>query len=106
MVSPPPVRFSAVIPPGAPDVGYFISTTGLTMTQSFDREPATLLVGEAFVRTITVKVTDALSMVVPPLAAVANAVKAATGVRMTRLPMSPPAVLAALDEARDGGGEA
>ena len=67
-VSPRPVRFSAVIPPGAPDVGYFISSTGLAMEQSFDREPGTLLVGEAFVRTITVTVTEALSMVVPPLA--------------------------------------
>jgi CO/xanthine dehydrogenase Mo-binding subunit len=36
--------------------------------------------------------------IVPPLAAVANAMRAATGVRFTRLPMSPPAVLAALDK--------
>ncbi len=35
--------------------------------------------------------------IVPPLAAVANAVHRATGVRFTSLPMSPPAVLAALD---------
>ncbi|MFY9212495.1 MAG: xanthine dehydrogenase family protein molybdopterin-binding subunit [Aestuariivita sp.] len=34
--------------------------------------------------------------IVPPLAAVANAVSAATGVRMTDLPLSPPKVLAAL----------
>ena len=37
--------------------------------------------------------------IVPPLGAIANAVKHATGVRMTTLPMSPPRVLAALDEA-------
>jgi CO/xanthine dehydrogenase Mo-binding subunit len=47
--------------------------------------------------------------IVPPLAAVANAVKDATGVRMTTLPMSPPRVLQALDEAKDvpaeGGAE-
>jgi hypothetical protein len=66
-VSPPPVRFSAVIPPGAEGLSYFISTTGLDMDQSFDREPGTLKVAEAFVRTITVTVTDALSMVIPPL---------------------------------------
>lgn len=66
IVSPPPVRFSAVLPPGAEELPYFISTTGLEMAQDFDREPATLEVGEAFVRTITVTVTDALSMVVPP----------------------------------------
>jgi len=35
--------------------------------------------------------------IVPPLAAVANAVSAAMGVRATTLPMSPPRVLAALD---------
>jgi CO/xanthine dehydrogenase Mo-binding subunit len=34
--------------------------------------------------------------IVPPLAAVANAVSAAAGVRMTSLPMSPPKLLAAL----------
>ena len=35
--------------------------------------------------------------IVPPLAAVANAVSAAMGVRATTLPMSPPKILAALD---------
>jgi CO/xanthine dehydrogenase Mo-binding subunit len=35
--------------------------------------------------------------IIPPLAAVANAIKAATGVRMHSLPMSPPKVLAAID---------
>ena len=35
--------------------------------------------------------------IVPPLAAVANAVSAAIGVRATTLPMSPPKILAALD---------
>ena len=39
----------------------------------------------------------------PPLAAVANAVHAATGTRMYRLPMSPPAIVEALDK-RIGGG--
>ncbi len=37
--------------------------------------------------------------IVPPLAAVANAVSAAAGVRMTSLPMSPPKVLAAIRSA-------
>jgi CO/xanthine dehydrogenase Mo-binding subunit len=37
--------------------------------------------------------------IVPPLAAVGNAVSAAVGVRLTRLPMSPPRILAALDDA-------
>jgi len=37
--------------------------------------------------------------IVPPLAAVANAVSRAIGVRMTRLPMSPPRVLRAIEAA-------
>lgn len=38
--------------------------------------------------------------IVPPMAAIANAIHNATGVRMTELPMSPPKVLAALDSHR------
>jgi CO/xanthine dehydrogenase Mo-binding subunit len=34
--------------------------------------------------------------IVPPLAAVANAVSNAAGVRLTEIPMSPPRILAAL----------
>jgi CO/xanthine dehydrogenase Mo-binding subunit len=41
--------------------------------------------------------------IVPPMAAVANAVASATGIRFTELPMSPPKVLAALDAARAKG---
>jgi CO/xanthine dehydrogenase Mo-binding subunit len=36
--------------------------------------------------------------IVPPMAAVANAVEKATGIRFTELPMSPPRVLKALKE--------
>ncbi len=43
--------------------------------------------------------------IVPPLAAVANAVKNAAGVRMTSLPMSPPRLLAALEKAAAGRAE-
>lgn len=38
--------------------------------------------------------------IVPPMAAVANAIENAIGVRMEELPMSPPRILAALDAAR------
>ena len=38
--------------------------------------------------------------IVPPLAAISNAVSMATGIRFAELPMSPPRVLAALDKAR------
>jgi CO/xanthine dehydrogenase Mo-binding subunit len=37
--------------------------------------------------------------IIPPMAAIANAMKAATGIRFTELPMSPPKVLKAIDEA-------
>jgi CO/xanthine dehydrogenase Mo-binding subunit len=37
--------------------------------------------------------------IVPPLAAVANAVRQATGRRLTELPLAPPTVLAALHAA-------
>ena len=40
--------------------------------------------------------------IVPPLAAVANAVSAAAGVRMLELPMSPPKVLKAIGEQKAG----
>jgi CO/xanthine dehydrogenase Mo-binding subunit len=43
--------------------------------------------------------------IVPPLAAVANAMRRATGVRFTALPLSPPRVLAGLLTARDSGYE-
>jgi CO/xanthine dehydrogenase Mo-binding subunit len=35
--------------------------------------------------------------IVPPMAAIANAINQAVGRRMTELPMSPPKVLAAID---------
>ena len=38
--------------------------------------------------------------IVPPLAAIANAVSNAVGVRMTHIPMSPPRILAALEAER------
>jgi CO/xanthine dehydrogenase Mo-binding subunit len=42
--------------------------------------------------------------IVPPMAAMANAVAAATGIRFTELPMSPPKVLKAIDAAKVNGG--
>ena len=41
--------------------------------------------------------------IVPPMAAISNAVANATGVRFSELPMSPPRVLAGLDTARKAG---
>jgi CO/xanthine dehydrogenase Mo-binding subunit len=41
--------------------------------------------------------------IVPPMAAMANAIAAATGIRFTELPMSPPKVLKAIDAAKVNG---
>ena len=42
--------------------------------------------------------------IVPPMAAIANAIEDATGIRFTELPMSPPKVLKAIDESKANGG--
>jgi CO/xanthine dehydrogenase Mo-binding subunit len=39
--------------------------------------------------------------IIPPMAAVANAIADATGIRLRDLPMSPPRLRAALDEAAE-----
>jgi CO/xanthine dehydrogenase Mo-binding subunit len=44
--------------------------------------------------------------IVPPMAAIANAIENATGIRFAALPMSPPRVLAAIEAAANGGPEA
>ena len=44
--------------------------------------------------------------IVPPMAAIANAVKDATGLRFTELPMSPPRVLKRISDARSAGDQA
>ncbi|MGI9435341.1 MAG: xanthine dehydrogenase family protein molybdopterin-binding subunit [Geminicoccaceae bacterium] len=41
--------------------------------------------------------------IVPPMAAIANAIEQATGIRFTELPMSPPKVLKAIDQAKANG---
>ncbi len=64
--SPSPVRFEAVLPPGAEGLSYFIATTKLELTRALDPLPDTLKVGDAFTATTTVTVHDALSMVLPP----------------------------------------
>ena len=61
------VRFTAAVPAEAEGLDYFIATTGLTMEQSLNPTPETLRVGGAFTRQITVRVQDALAMVILPL---------------------------------------
>lgn len=68
VVAAQPFSFSAILPREAEGLDYFIAATKLTIDESFDVGPDTLHVGDAFVRTITVSVEDALAMVIPPLA--------------------------------------
>jgi hypothetical protein len=68
-VAPPPVAFEAVLPPEAEGLSYFISTTRLSLRANYDPLPDTIRVGDAFTRTITATVDDALAMVVPPFGA-------------------------------------
>ena len=68
-VSPPPVSFEAVLPPEAEGLSYFISTTRLSLRARYDPVPDTIRVGDAFTRTITATVDNALAMVIPPLGA-------------------------------------
>ena len=44
--------------------------------------------------------------IVPPMAAITNAVEQATGIRFDELPMSPPKVLAAIDAANNAVADA
>ncbi len=43
--------------------------------------------------------------IIPPMAAIANAVSHALDIRFTELPMSPPKVLAAIDAANGSGAD-
>ncbi len=63
----PSVSFEARIPPEAEGLDYFIAGSRVTLEESFDLRPDTVRVGDAFTRTVTTSVYDALSIVIPPL---------------------------------------
>jgi len=65
--SAPTVRFEARIPAEAAGLDYFVAGSRVTLAESFDIEPDTVRVGDAFTRTVTATVYDALSIVIPPL---------------------------------------
>jgi hypothetical protein len=58
-----------LLPPEAEGLAYFISTSRLSLSATYDPVPDTLHVGDAFTRTMTATVDDALAMVVPPMGA-------------------------------------
>jgi oxygen tolerance protein BatD len=63
----PPLSFQAVIPPQAADLDYFLPTTSLTITQSFDKPLANLRVGDTVTRTVTITASKMPAMLIPPI---------------------------------------
>ena len=64
----PPLSFEAAVPPGAEDLEYFFAARDLHLTERFDRRPAALKVGDAFVRTLTIAADGVTAMELPPVA--------------------------------------
>lgn len=52
---------------GTRSQGVAFAASGLTLSESFDRDPATLKSGDAIVRTITIFARDTQAMLIPPL---------------------------------------
>ncbi len=61
-----PLSFEATIPQEAQGLPAFVAAEDLRLEQSLEPRPDTLLVGEAFGRTITAEVDGTLSLVIPP----------------------------------------
>jgi hypothetical protein len=77
----PATQFTVAEPSGGAAALTF-AARGLTITQSFDRDPSTLKVGDALVRTITVFAEDTQAMLIP-------AVPVTTVTGMKQYPKSP-----------------
>lgn len=62
-----PIKFTAKMPPGADGLALVITTTNLTVSQSWDPQPTpeAVKLGAAFTRTITTEATDIPAMVLP-----------------------------------------
>jgi hypothetical protein len=85
-----PVKFEVKVPPvtftvegisGGSAQALAFAARGLQLDQSFDRDPARLTAGDAFVRTITVFAEDTQAMLIPPVD-----IKAASGLRQYENP--------------------
>ncbi len=59
--------FEVSAPAGQSAALPLLAATGLTISQSFDRDPASLKTGDALVRTITVDAQDTQAMLMPPV---------------------------------------
>ena len=67
-VTTSPVRFTAKLPPGAEGLATVVTTTRLTVTETWAPEPKDAAVGAAFIRTITVEASDVPGMALPSFA--------------------------------------
>ena len=62
----PPLEFQARIPPGASKAGGLVSTTRLSLEQTWEPEPGTLKVGDAIKRTVVIEAADVTGMAFAP----------------------------------------
>ncbi|EPE98037.1 BatD family protein [Rhizobium grahamii] len=63
----PPTQFTVASPIGSDGTTLPFAARGVTITQSFDRDPAKLKAGEAIVRTVVVFAENTQAMMIPPL---------------------------------------
>jgi hypothetical protein len=61
----PPLSFEARVPPEAAALDYFIAARDFTLEQKVEPEADGLRVGDALTRTVTLRATDASSMMLP-----------------------------------------
>lgn len=61
------LRFTAQLPPGAEHLSLLVSTRELTVRQTWEPEPGSAKVGDAFTRTVIWQAPDMLGMAFPPL---------------------------------------
>jgi hypothetical protein len=61
----PELRFEAGVPPEATGLDYFIAARGFSLEQKVEPNPEGLRVGDAVTRTVTLRATDASSMMLP-----------------------------------------
>jgi hypothetical protein len=65
MLVGPELRFEARVPPEASGLGYFIAARDFTLEQKVEPGAEGLRVGDALTRTVTLRATDASSMMLP-----------------------------------------
>jgi len=64
----PPMHLSAILPPQARNLDYFLPTSRLTLTQQWSKSISQLRAGDSASRTITVTTQKAKAMLIPPIA--------------------------------------